>query len=176
MTQRFPDNMFLTGWMAPSGIECDAPDLVVEGELPSDLQGVYFRNGPDPLHPPREGDEYHWFHGDGMIQRFEFAAGRVSWKNRWVRTRKYELERAAGESLFGVLGNPMTAAPAVAAEPYNTANTHIVYHGKRLLALMEGTIAVELEPQTLNTIGDFDFDGDADSIDWGVFQAGFGRP
>lgn len=77
MTQPFPDDLFLTGATAPSGIECDAPDLIIEGELPADLQGVYFRNGPDPLHPPREGQEYHWFHGDGMIQRFEFSNGRV---------------------------------------------------------------------------------------------------
>lgn len=159
MTQPFPDHPALSGAMAPSGIECDAPDLIVEGELPSDLEGVYFRNGPDPLYPPREGDTYHWFHGDGMIQRFEFGNGRVSWKNRWVRTEKYELERAAGRSLFGVLGNPLTADPAVAGEHYNTANTHVVWHGGRLMALMEGTIAVELDPATLSTLGNFDYGG-----------------
>lgn len=96
MTQPFPDNVFLNSPMAPSGIECDAPDLIIEGDLPSDLQGVYFRNGPDPLYPPRAGEQYHWFHGDGMIQRFEIGGGSVSWKNRWVRTEKYELERARG--------------------------------------------------------------------------------
>ncbi|MAT94906.1 MAG: carotenoid oxygenase [Halioglobus sp.] len=162
MTQPFPDNVFLRGPMGPSGVECDAPDLVIQGELPADLEGVYFRNGPDPLYPPRDGDEYHWFHGDGMIQRFEFAAGRVSWRNRWVRTEKYALERAAGESLFGVLGNPLKADPAVASEHYNTANTHVVWHGGRLLALMEGTIAVELQADTLDTVGNFDFDGQVD--------------
>ena len=57
MTQPFPDNVFLQGPMGPSGIECDAPDLVIEGELPADLQGVYFRNGPDPIYPPSDGDE-----------------------------------------------------------------------------------------------------------------------
>jgi len=159
MTQPFPDNVFLTGAFGPSGVECDAPDLVVEGEMPADLEGVYFRNGPDPIYPPRQGEEYHWFHGDGMIQRFEFGNGRVSWKNRWVRTEKYELERKAGESLFGVLGNPMNADPKVAEEHYNTANTHVVWHGNKLLALMEGTIAVELEPDTLNTVGNFDYEG-----------------
>ncbi len=159
MTQPFPDNIFLSGSMAPSGIECDAPDLVIDGELPADLQGVYFRNGPDPIYPPRDGAEYHWFHGDGMIQRFEFCDGRVSWKNRWVRTEKYELEREAGESLFGVLGNPMNAAPSVADKHYNTANTHIVWHGNKLLALMEGTIAVELNPDSLATLGNFDYNG-----------------
>lgn len=162
MTKPFPHHPFLSGASAPSGIECDAPDLIVEGELPADLQGVYFRNGPDPLYPPREGAEYHWFHGDGMIQRFEFSGGRVSWKNRWVRTEKYQLERAAGESLFGVLGNPMQADPSVASEHYNTANTHIVWHGNRLMALMEGTLAVEMDPVTLATVGNFNYDGKID--------------
>ncbi|MEM9255787.1 MAG: carotenoid oxygenase family protein [Pseudomonadota bacterium] len=162
MTQPFPHDPFLTGPAAPSGIECDAPDLIIEGELPADLQGVYFRNGPDPLYPPREGDQYHWFHGDGMIQRFEFSEGRVAWKNRWVRTEKYELERAAGKSLFGVLGNPLTGDPAVSDEHYNTANTHIVWHGGKLLALMEGTIAVEMQPDTLATVGNFNYEGQID--------------
>lgn len=159
MTRPFPDNVFLTGFAAPSGIECDAPDLIVEGELPDDLLGSYYRNGPDPLHPPRAGDVYHWFHGDGMIQYVHFAGGRVSWRNRWVRTQKYELERAAGESLFGVLGNPMLADPAVANVEYNTANTHIVYHHHKLLALMEGAPPVEIAQHSLQTLGDVSFDG-----------------
>lgn len=33
MRQPFPDNPFLSGPTAPSGIECDAPDLIVEGEV-----------------------------------------------------------------------------------------------------------------------------------------------
>ena len=45
MTQPFPRHPYLTGYSAPSGIECDAPDLIIEGELPADLAGVYFRNG-----------------------------------------------------------------------------------------------------------------------------------
>jgi len=53
----------------------------------------------------------------------------------------------------------MTADPSVAGKHYNTANTHIVWHGNRLMALMEGTIAVELEPKTLATIGNFNYDG-----------------
>ena len=156
MAEPFPQDVFLEGYFAPMGMECEAPDLIIEGELPSDLNGVYFRNGPDPLHGPREGEAYHWFHGDGMIQRWEFDNGRVNWRNRWVRTRKYELERAAGKSLFGVLGNPFNMGPSVAGEPYNTANTHIVYHGNRLMALMEGTNAVLMDPANLDTLQDFD--------------------
>jgi carotenoid cleavage dioxygenase-like enzyme len=159
MTQPFPANLFLEGYMAPSGLESDAPDLIIEGELPADLCGTYYRNGPDPIHPPREGETYHWFHGDGKIECFDFSNGRVSWRNRWVQTEKYKLERAAGKSLYGVFGNPMTSDPSVAGIEYNTANTHIIDHGGRLLALMEGAPPVEISYKTLETVGNFDFDG-----------------
>jgi carotenoid cleavage dioxygenase len=162
VTRPYPNDPFLTGYFAPIGVECDAPDLVVEGRLPDDLAGTYYRNGPDPLHGPRPGDAYHWFDGDGMIHAFRIADGRVSWRNRWVRSRKYELERAAGRRLFGVFGNPMFADPAVIGEEYNTANTHIVTHGGHLLALMEGANATEIEPRTIATLGRFDFGGAID--------------
>ena len=42
----------------------DAPDLEVEGELPRELNGTFYRNGPNPAYEPR--GKYHWFDGDGM--------------------------------------------------------------------------------------------------------------
>lgn len=159
MTRPMPNDPFLQGAFAPLGAECDAPDLMVKGELPADLAGTYYRNGPDPLHAPRDGDHYHWFDGDGMIHAFNIENGRVSWRNRWVRTRKFDLERAAGKRLYGVFGNPMMSDPTVVNEEYNTANTNIVEHQGRLLALMEGALAVEIEPKTLATRGTVSFDG-----------------
>ena len=159
MTAPFPNDPFLQGYFAPMGVECDAPDLVVEGELPADLAGTYYRNGPDPLHPPREGDVYHWFDGDGMIHCFHIEDGRISWRNRWVKSEKYKVERQAGESLFGVFGNPLTGDPSVAGVEYNTANTHIVQHHGKMLALMEGALPTEIEHRTLDTKGTVNFDG-----------------
>ncbi len=37
MTKRFSGDPFLSGWMAPFGTERDAPEFIVEGELPDDL-------------------------------------------------------------------------------------------------------------------------------------------
>ena len=159
MTRPFPNDPFLTGYFAPSGVECDAPDLVVTGELPKDLTGTYYRNGPDPLHAPRANDTPHWFDGDGMIQCFHIENGRVSWRNRWVRSEKFNRELAAGERLFGVFGNPMMGDPSVAGVEYNTANTHIVQHAGRLLALMEGALPTQIEQRTLATLGTHDFGG-----------------
>ena len=158
MAQPFFAHPYLTGHHAPVRFEADAPDLIVHGKVPADLEGVLYRNGPEPLHPPREGD-YHWFDGDGMVYAFHIAGGRVALRNRWVRTEKFELERAAGKRLFGLLGNPMTADPSVQGKRYNTANTNVILHGGKLLALMEGAPAVALGPRDLATLGEHDYDG-----------------
>lgn len=159
MTQPFPDHFHLRGFYRPFGAEMDAPDLVIEGRLPEGLEGTFYRNGPDPLHPPREGDRYHVFDGDGMIYAIRLAGGRASLRNRWVRTRKYELERAAGRRLFGVLGNPRFNDPSVSPADYNTANTHVWPHAGRLFALMEGCPPVAIDPETLATLGSETFEG-----------------
>ena len=80
MTQRFPDDRFLSGNFAPVRAECDAPDLEIEGDWPEGLAGTFVRNGPNPLFPPR--DKYHLFSGDGMIHAFDIEGGRVAYRNR----------------------------------------------------------------------------------------------
>ena len=158
MTQPFFNHPYLSGHHEPVRFEATAPDLIVDGDLPGDLAGVFYRNGPEPLYPTREGD-YHWFDGDGMVYAMHFQDGRVSLRNRWVRTEKFELEKAAGRRLFGMFGNPMTSDPAVQGKHYNTGNTNIILHGGKLLALMEGSQPVAMDPFELTTLGVHDYDG-----------------
>jgi carotenoid cleavage dioxygenase len=79
----WPDNAFLKGYYEPLTTECTAPDLVIEGEIPKDLNGTFYRNGPNPPVPPK--NDYHFFTGDGMVHAFPIHNGRVSHKNRWAR-------------------------------------------------------------------------------------------
>ena len=189
MTQRFPDDRFLSGNFAPDRMECDAPDLEIEGDWPEDLQGTFLRNGSNPLFPPR--DRYHLFSGDGMIHSFRIEGGRVAYRNRWVRTDKWKLEEREGRALFGMLGNPMTSDPLAADTPFNVANTHVIHHGGRLLALEEGNPPFELEPASLAPVGPWTFGGRLDGpmtahpkIDpetgemlfFGYHRGGLGRP
>ncbi|MCV7083207.1 carotenoid oxygenase family protein, partial [Mycolicibacterium insubricum] len=104
-------------------------------------------------------EDYHWFDGDGMVYAFYIENGRISLRNRWVRTDKFLLEQGRGRRLFGVLGNPMTTDPAAAGTRYNTANTNVIIHGGKLLALMEGAPPVALDPRTLDTLGEHTYDG-----------------
>jgi len=104
MSRPFPtDSPFLLGNYAPWPLEGEIHDLPIAGELPRELEGTLWRNGPNPQFAPR--GRYHWFDGDGMVHAFRFRDGRASYRNRWVRTARFARERAAGESLFGGLAN-----------------------------------------------------------------------
>jgi carotenoid cleavage dioxygenase-like enzyme len=87
-------NSNLVGGFAPIQMECDAPDLVIEGEVPRELNGTFYRNGPNPQFAPR--GQHHWFGGDGMVHAFTVLDGRVAYRNRWARTIKWKLEHEAG--------------------------------------------------------------------------------
>lgn len=151
------DNLFLSGNGAPLLIEGDARDLPVHGAVPEELAGTYYRNGSNPQFAPRGG--YHLFDGDGMIHALTIRDGRVDYKNRWVRTERFLLEREAGESLFGSMVDPSAADPSVSGKSSNAANTNIVWHAGKLLALWEAGLPTELDPSSLETRGSWDFDG-----------------
>ena len=158
MTTTYPDHINLNGNFAPLRMESDLNDLIVEGEIPKDLFGSYYRNGPDPQFPPR-GGHYHWFGGDGMIHAFNFENGNVSYKNRWVKTSKWKQERKAGRSLINLL-NPMDPDPEWNPEGEDgTANTNIIFHKDKLLALEEGHLPFEIDPISLESIGSYDYEG-----------------
>ncbi|MEP3422853.1 MAG: carotenoid oxygenase family protein [Erythrobacter sp.] len=157
MAQPFSDHPYLTGHHQPMRFEAHAPDLIVEGELPNDLHGVFYRTGSEPLYDPPEG--YHWFDGDGMVYGFFFEDGRVSMRNKWVRTEKFEAELAAGKRLFGVFGDPSTTDPSVQGVRYNTGNTNIILHNGKLMAVMEGCPAIEMDPRSLDTREYLDYGG-----------------
>lgn len=97
------DNPYLHGMYAPTLNELVSENLIVEGELPSDLVGAYFRNGPNPLLPPM--NRYHPFDGDGMVHGVYFKDGLVSYRNRYVQTAALQSERSNGQSISpGVMG------------------------------------------------------------------------
>ncbi len=153
-------NPYLGGNFAPIASEDDFADLPITGEIPAALSGTYYRTGPNPQFAPRDAN-YHWFAGDGMVHAFAVAGGKVSYRNRYVRTPKWEAEHAAGKALFGTFGNPLTSDPSVIGRDAGVANTNIVWHGGRLLALEEGHQPFELDPHTLGARGYRDLAGKA---------------
>jgi len=153
-------NPYLDGNFAPVRSEDDFAELPLEGTLPPELTGTLYRNGPNPQFEPRD-DNYHWFLGDGMLHAFHIANGKVSYRNRYIRTPKWQVEHAAGKALFGSWGNPATTDPSVLGHEGGVANTNVLWHAGKLLALEEAHEPFAVDPVSLAPQGYLGYAGDA---------------
>lgn len=141
--------------------ELDAELKVASGELPADLQGVFYNNGAG-RHYSAEAHYAHPFDGDGMLKRIVFTNGRALYKNRYVRTRELTRERSAGKMLYRTFGTNIPGGLRRNLLNFrfkNASNTSVVYHAGKLLTLWEGGPPHELDPHTLQTRGRYLFDG-----------------
>lgn len=150
MAHRFPDLPTFAGFDAPGRVEADIFDLEFDGQVPTALDGTFFRVAPDPQFRPKLGSDI-FFNGDGMVCAFRFKDGRVDFRSRYARTEKFLAERSAGEALFGAYRNPFTDDSSVAGKARGTGNTNVVVHGGRLLALKEDSPPTAMNPHTLET-------------------------
>jgi len=151
----------LEGNLFPVGTELDVSSLEVTGHLPSGLRGSFVRNGPNPLFEPIS--RYHMFDGDGMLHGVTFGSDRVSYRNRWIRSAGLSAEIALGRAVYPGLSDvmefPDRSLVGDAGPVKNPANTHIVRHAGKYLALWEGGLPTEVTA-TLETVGEYDFDGE----------------
>ena len=134
-------------------------DVVLEptrGQVPDELAGVLYRNGPGRL---ERGGQWlhHPFDGDGMITALQLAGGQLQLSNRFVRTEGWLAEEAAGKVLYrGVFGSQKPGgmmANAFDLRLKNIANTGVVRLGDDLLALWEAAEPHALDPDSLETRG-----------------------
>ena len=139
-------NPYLQGNFAPLTAEVETGDLWTEGTLPPDLEGYLLRTGPNPALVP-DPDRYHWFSGDGMVHAVALRDGEArGHRSRWVRTRALSAE----------LGTPAPRGPSEAIN--GPANTHVIHHAGRILALCESGLPHRLD-RDLSTVQVEDFDG-----------------
>ena len=142
-------NSFVEGNFAPVRQERTVTDLAVTGHIPEFLDGRYLRNGPNPA-VEVDPDAYHWFTGDGMVHGIRIRDGRAEWyRNRWVRTPA--MAELLGEAYRGKRGS--------APFPNFGANTNVIGHAGRTLALVEGGAANYELTSELDAVGACDFDG-----------------
>ena len=132
-------------------VACDG--ALIEGRIPAELRGVFYRNGPGLFE--RGGQRYeHWFDGDGLVHAWRFTDTGVSHRARFVRTSKFVAESAANEFLVPAFGTAIKAKlPIRHSDTVNTANTSAIRLGDRVLAMWEGGSAHSLDPDTLETRG-----------------------
>ena len=133
---------FERGNYAPVTDELTEFDLPVEGAIPAELNGWYLRNGPNPRQATA-----HWFTGDGMIHGIRLEGGRAAWyRNRWVRTDSFKKDF------------PLYNADGTRNLRASVANTHVVNHAGKTLALVESSLPYEIT-NDLETVGAYDFGG-----------------
>lgn len=144
---------WLIGFENPANERLETPALAIEGKLPADLVGTFYRNGP--AQHERAGQRYHhWFDGDGMVQAFRFDGKAISHRGRFVATAKRREESAAGRFLYPGFGTVLPGMrPVTSADAMNVANINILPLADELLALWEGGSAYGLDPTTLETRG-----------------------
>jgi carotenoid cleavage dioxygenase-like enzyme len=150
----------LQGVLAPLTDESDfSTELEIVGELPRGLRGSYWRNGPNPAFAPR--GQYHLWDGDGMLHAITFDDDGVRYRNRWIETAGLRIEREYGRALYGGMVDTSPPPPEIrekAGHNKNPANTHIVRHAGRYLALWEGGLPTVVT-KDLDTLGVDDFAG-----------------
>lgn len=167
-------NLFLEGNFAPLAEEytlSKKSDFEVRGKIPRDLNGSFYRNGPNPPFEP--GPTYHWFLGDGMVHAFHLQRGEISYRNRYVQTPTHEIEQRAKRNLFMGQGrHPLANMQLIGGNLFSLlsglvregnadvytkliakANTSLLAFREELFALVESSPPVRINSSTLETEG-----------------------
>jgi carotenoid cleavage dioxygenase len=181
-----PGQEFLEGNFGPVRKEIEntplSPDV---GSMPTDLRGMYIRNGPNPQFELL-GKPYHWFDGDGMIHGVvcngKNAAGSAVYSNKWIRTNRFERDAKLGpDGYCGEIGvqimdginrafeqpsdkSAVANATARKTDPRDgsrlgKANTALVQHSGRFYALEEGDAPYQVQLPEMSTVGKHTFNG-----------------
>ena len=178
----------------------DNPDLIdpitgqaeydideIDGQVPDDLVGVLYRNGPGKFGVDNQRVQ-HVLDADGLVIQINFpkkttTERKFTFRSRFVQTKAMMEEEEAKRFLYrGTFGTgpwslvkpekkglnedpfeqPVACkvlSNAFKTDIKNTANTQVIAFGGKVLALFEAGLPHELDPVTLETIGEYDMNG-----------------
>ncbi len=134
----------------------------IEGRLPAGLSGTLYRNGPG-LYERAGFRKWTLLDGDGLIRALTIGAGTARYRTRFVRTRKFEAEDAAGRFLYPTWTTPAPSRLGnLPGYPrLGQAGVTAVLKQDRLYAFDEVGLPYQLSPETLATLGAVDpYEGD----------------
>lgn len=151
------DNPYLHGVYAPTLNELAQENLAVTGEIPGDLVGAYFRNGPNPVH--ESANRHHPFDGDGMVHGVYFRDGQAAYRNRYIQTAALQSEARDGKSVSpGVMGPFDYSVSQFGIK--DTSNTDVFcYNGDLMTLWYNAGHPYRLDAQTLATKGHYELEG-----------------
>jgi len=136
--------------------------LPVQGKIPHWLEGTLIRNGPAKFHLENKTIS-HWFDGLAMLHAFSFGSGKVSYRNRFIRSDAYMKENG---HFMGFAEDPCVSVfkrlfayflPGLTPTLIQNANVNVMRIAKETVALTETPLPVRFDPKTLETLGVLDY-------------------
>lgn len=143
--------------------EIDVDSLPVRGQIPSWLQGTLIRNGPGTFQVG-EQQYRHWFDGLSMLHKFSFRNGQIGYANKYLQCQAYEAARTTEQISYSEFATDpcrsMFARVMTVFSPKITdsAKVSIAQVADHFLALAETPIQVEFDPETLASVGVFQYE------------------
>jgi all-trans-8'-apo-beta-carotenal 15,15'-oxygenase len=131
----------------------------IRGDIPPFVRGTLLMNGPGRF--DRGSIRYsHWLDGDGLLCALRIADDGVRVTTRYVRSRKFVEEDAAGQPLFRTFGTTFARDRLYRGLGLESpVNVSVFPYANRLLAFGEQGLPWDIDPATLDTRGVFTFGG-----------------
>ena len=137
--------------------ETSVERLPVTGEVPAWLSGSLVRVTPALLEVGGRRLA-HWFDGLAMLNRFGFAGGRVSYKNRFIDSDSYRAAKEGELKHGGFATDPCRSIfkrvqTVFSPDFTDNPNVNLARIGERYIAMTETPLPIEFDLDTLDTVG-----------------------